>query len=155
MFAIALHARQTICLYDVKNFDKEPFATFTINDKELEKISYPPVMPMWTSIQFNNTGKLLLVLTAGDVHYVLDGYEGTMVARLVGHYGMSKAGFDAVSCGQEASWTPDGRFIVGGEWHVLSGLDTHCRFCGWQDLHVGYSERQGPCDKQSQANAGA
>lgn len=57
------------------------------------------------------------------MHYVLDGFNGNVTARLEGHIGLEKVGLpnpDIVgpprigASGQEVSWTPDGRFVLSG-----------------------------------------
>lgn len=69
-------------LYDISQFDKQPFLCVHIDDPVLCKRTYPPRTPIYTSVSFSNDGKWLLVGTSGDVHYVLDSFEGTVVARL-------------------------------------------------------------------------
>lgn len=39
---------------------------------------------MYTSLKFSNDGKWLLVGTSSDTHYVVDAFEGVLVARLEG-----------------------------------------------------------------------
>jgi len=71
-------------MYDLKNFDKQPFLTVHIDDPILRQRSFPPRTPIYTSISYSNDSKWLLVGTSGDTHYVLDAYEGHVVARLEG-----------------------------------------------------------------------
>jgi COMPASS component SWD2 len=113
---------QKILLYDMKNFDKEPFATFTIKDPALDKISYPPRHPIITSMSFSTNGKWLLVGTAGDAHYVMDAFDGRTLAKLEGHVGLERGKFSksvgvtpvkGIS-GEEVNWTQDSLFVVGG-----------------------------------------
>lgn len=119
---MGLNSYQRINLYDTRNFDKEPFLHIHIVDKALEKISYPPRLPVMTSLAFSSNGKLLLVGTAGDVHYVLDAFEGTLLYRLEGFKGLErgKSGREGGMVptrgisGEEVSWTPDSKFIIGG-----------------------------------------
>jgi COMPASS component SWD2 len=72
----------------------------------------PPIQPEWTSIKFSNDGDKILVTTSGDVHYVTDAYNTDMKRRLIGHVGLNNA--LQLLGGEETSWTPDGRFVVGG-----------------------------------------
>lgn len=75
-----------------------------------------------TSLSFSSNGKFLLVGTAGDVHYVVDAFDGITLFRLIGHLGLEKGktgretSMNAVRgiSGEEMSWTPDSRFILGG-----------------------------------------
>ena len=100
-----------------------PFATFALLDLALQRISYPPRIPLITSLHFRPNGKHLLVSTSGDVHYVLDAFSGALLRRLVGQVGLERRG-DGTGVGvepergisgEETSWTLDGKFVLGGE----------------------------------------
>lgn len=82
VFAVALNLRSTIMMYDVKQFDKQPFLCVHIDDPVLPSRAFPPRTPVMTSLSFSNDGKWLLVGTSGDVHYVLDSFDGGVLARL-------------------------------------------------------------------------
>lgn len=82
VFAVALNLRSTIMMYDVKQFDKQPFLCVHIDDPVLPLRAFPPRTPVMTSLSFSNDGKWLLVGTSGDVHYVLDSFDGGVLARL-------------------------------------------------------------------------
>ncbi|POV99482.1 hypothetical protein PSHT_13530 [Puccinia striiformis] len=121
VFAIALNMKQTILLYDLREFDSEPFIAKHIEDPVLARISYPPPPPnLFTSLKFSNDGSKLLVGTAGDVHYVLDAFNGDILARLEGHQGLGYAPpLDSMFPGQsgsseETTWTPDSRYVISG-----------------------------------------
>lgn len=81
----------------------------------------PPIQPEWTSIKFSNDGDKILVTTSGDVHYVTDAYNTDMKRRLIGHVGLNNA--LQLLGGEETSWTPDGRFVVGGSIILYSTSD--------------------------------
>lgn len=82
IFAIALNIDGGwISLYDIKNYDKEPFETISLRDPMLSRDRQRS--PVYTSVKFSNDGKWILVGTAGDVHYVVDSFKNTIVARLV------------------------------------------------------------------------
>ena len=106
----------------MKNFDKEPFATFSIQDPALSKISYPPRHPIITSMSFSTNGKWLLVGTAGDAHYVMDAFDGRTLAKLEGYVGLERGkaskSVDVTPVrgisGEEVGWTQDSLFVVGG-----------------------------------------
>lgn len=122
VFAVGMNVYQRINLYDTKNFDKEPFLHIQIEDKALEKISFPPRLPVMTSLAFSSNGKFLLVGTAGDVHYVIDAFDGVTLFRLVGHVGLErgKSGRESSMIpsrgisGEELTWTPDSKYVIGG-----------------------------------------
>ncbi|KAG9104971.1 member of Set1p complex, histone methyl transferase [Ceratobasidium sp. 370] len=122
VFAVGISQYSRILLYDMSNFDKEPFKTIHLDDTRLAKISYPPRIPVMTSMSFSTNGKWLLVGTAGEVHYVLDAFDGDLLCRLEGHLGLErgKSGNalgvvpDRGISGEEVGWTPDSRYVVGG-----------------------------------------
>ncbi|ORY56807.1 WD40 repeat-like protein [Leucosporidium creatinivorum] len=134
VFAVGLNLRSTILLYDIKNFDKQPFLNIQIDDPILSQRTYPPRVPVLTSLAFSNDGKWILVGTSGDVHYVVDSFDGHIVARLecvpqpgstspAGVMGLERAVASpyerpmepsAGLSSEEVKWTPDGRFVVGG-----------------------------------------
>lgn len=106
----------------MKNYDSDPFLTMTLEDPTLVKISFPPRQIYMTSLSFSSNGKYLLVGTSGDAHYILDAFEGHLLAKLEGHTGLERMRLGAVLgvnptkgiSGEEVSWTPDSKFIVGG-----------------------------------------
>ncbi|RHZ85223.1 hypothetical protein Glove_69g63 [Diversispora epigaea] len=104
----------SIRLYDVRQYDKEPFATFKIIDNYMTPSAHPriPVLPEWTSIKFSNDGEKILITTSGDVHYVIDAYDGELKRRLVGHVGSNNA--SSFLGGEETDFTPDGRYVIAG-----------------------------------------
>ncbi|KAF8298192.1 WD40 repeat-like protein [Clavulina sp. PMI_390] len=122
VFAVGLNSYQRINLYDTRNFDKEPFLHIQIVDRALELISFPPRLPLMTSLSFSSNGKLLLVGTAGNVHYVVDAFDGVLFLRLVGFEGLEpgKSGREGGMTptrglsGEEVCWTPDSKFVIGG-----------------------------------------
>ncbi|TFK40239.1 WD40-repeat-containing domain protein [Crucibulum laeve] len=122
VFAVAVNHYSRILLYDQANFDKAPFLVITLEDPTLALISYPPRPIYITSMSFSSNGKYLLVGCSGDAHYVLDAFEGHLLAKLEGHVGLERRNIGAPpsieptkgSSGEEVSWTPDSKFIVGG-----------------------------------------
>lgn len=119
---MAINHFQKLLLYDLKNFDKEPFLSVDIKDPSLEKISYPPRNPWMTSMSFSTNSKWIMIGTAGDAHYVLDSFDGILLAKLEGFRGLEggKTGDQfGVSpskgiSGEEVGWTPDSKFIISG-----------------------------------------
>ncbi|PWN92676.1 WD40 repeat-like protein, partial [Acaromyces ingoldii] len=132
VFAIALNERPSVSLYDVRNFTARPFLVIPISDDDfLSQFSMPPRMPVIASLAFNPNG-LLLVGTAGDVHYVLESFNGHILYRLRGHEGLERVQNEDLSMvsesgasGQECGWTPDGNYVFSGSqsgtirfWHI-------------------------------------
>lgn len=122
VFAIAINTFSRILLYDMSNYDKEPFLTMILEDPTLSKISFPPRKIYMTSLAFSSNGKYLLVGTSGDAHYIIDAFEGHLLAKLEGFTGLERGRLGAqVSLtpvkgisGEEVSWTPDSKYVVGG-----------------------------------------
>lgn len=122
VFAVAINNYCKILLYDMKNYDKEPFLTMSLEDPLLAKISFPPRKIFMTSIAFSSNGKYLLVGTSGNAHYILDAFEGHLLAKLEGHIGLERTRLDMVIglnptkgiSGEEVCWTPDSKFVMSG-----------------------------------------
>ena len=95
VFALASDNR-FLRLYDTRNYDKGPFASFEIVD------SYRPDA-IWTDITFSPNGSELLVSTGSSaVAYIVDSFEGHVKTSLNGNF----------SCG--LVYSSDNKFIVGG-----------------------------------------
>lgn len=122
VFAVGVNHYSRILLYDHANFDKEPFLAIALEDPTLALVSFPPRPIYMTSLSFSTNGKYLLVGCSGDAHYVVDAFEGHLLAKLEGHVGLERRRLNAPltiepergGSGEEASWTPDSKFIVSG-----------------------------------------
>ncbi|KAG9296370.1 hypothetical protein G9A89_014962 [Geosiphon pyriformis] len=115
VFASAIQQDNKVRLYDLRNFDKGPFAQFVILDPYLSALSYPRpgiAMPIWTSIKFSNDDKYILISTGGDQHYIIDAYSGDLKRRLIGHVGLADVATGAG--GDDTCFTPNGAFVVSG-----------------------------------------
>ena len=109
LFSVGSQVSSDISLYDVRNFDKQPFSTFKLTEAQ-----HRP----WDKIEFSNTGKLILVGTLTDTHYLLDSFTGDLKAKLVGHTAIesrnnSKGGSKNRTTGHVA-FSGDGRFVFSG-----------------------------------------
>ncbi|KIY64566.1 WD40 repeat-like protein [Cylindrobasidium torrendii FP15055 ss-10] len=122
VFAVGVNAYSQIMLYDTGNFDKKPFISISLVDRSLERISFPPRPIYMTSLSFSSDGKYILAGCSGNAHYIMDSFDGTVLAKLVGHQGLERRSENAQPTmhpqkgisGEEVSWTPDSKFIVGG-----------------------------------------
>ncbi|GAA5838039.1 hypothetical protein JCM5353_003377 [Sporobolomyces roseus] len=128
VFGVCLNLRSTILMYDLRNFDKQPFLTVHIDDPILRERTFPPRTPIYTSISYSNDTKWLLVGTSGDTHYVLDAYDGNVVARLECPKEQAAIGLEraivppherptepvAGLSSEEVKWSPDGRYVIAG-----------------------------------------
>lgn len=94
----------------------------TLDDPLLKLVSFPPRQIFMTSLNFSSNGKYLLVGTSGSAHYILDAFEGHLLAKLEGHIGLERItingniGLNPVKgiSGDEVHWTPDSKFVTGG-----------------------------------------
>ncbi|KAF5366982.1 hypothetical protein D9758_003968 [Tetrapyrgos nigripes] len=122
VFAVGVNHYSRILLYDLANYDQAPFLVITLEDPTLALISYPPRPVCMTSLAFSSNGKFLLVGCSGDAHYIMDAFNGHIVAKLTGHVGLERRSVasppnilpEKGCSGEEVSWTPDSKFIVGG-----------------------------------------
>jgi COMPASS component SWD2 len=122
VFAVAVNNYARILLYDQANFDKAPFLVITLEDPTLSLISYPPRPIYMTSLSFSSNGKFLLVGCSGNAHYILDAFEGHLLAKLEGHVGLERRSISAPpsiepmkgSSGEEVGWTPDSKYVISG-----------------------------------------
>ena len=125
VLAISSPPAQTLHLYDLRNYDKPPFATFDLfSIEERFKAYRQKPAEGWTGIEFANNGKYILIATNGPGHYIIDAYSGDLthyLHRPSGPTGRMAPG-DALG-GQnnnnaylqaDATFTPDGRYVVGG-----------------------------------------
>ncbi|BGP58512.1 hypothetical protein JCM8202_001176 [Rhodotorula sphaerocarpa] len=128
VFAVALNLRSTIMMYAMEAFDKQPFLCVHLDDPVLGRRLFPPRVPVMTSLSFSNDGKWLLVGTSGDVHYVLDSFDGSLLARLempedqiaIGLERARLRPFDrpmtpaAGISSEEVKWSSDARYVISG-----------------------------------------
>ncbi|KAG2058496.1 WD40 repeat-like protein [Suillus hirtellus] len=122
VFAVGVNHYSRILLYDQANYDKDPFLTITLEDPTLTLVSYPPRPIYMTSLSFSSNAKYILVGCSGDAHYILDAFEGHLLAKLEGHVGLERRRIDAPqtidpskgNSGEEVSWTPDSKYVVSG-----------------------------------------
>lgn len=139
VLAIASQSTSSILLYDVRNFDKAPFATFTMDELEDQ---YTPTTKgrAWTKLEFSNDGKSLLLGTDYHGHFVLDAFEGTLRSFLVGKTsGTGRAAPISTSgkpLGQgDVCFSQDGRYVIGstGDQPDLFVWDTSLASTGRQE----------------------
>jgi len=89
---------ESLKLYDLRSFDKGPFATFRMQqDKDCD----------WTGLKFSPDGKLILVSTNGQVIRLIDAFQGTPLQTFVGHTNLKGIPL-------EASFSPDSQFVFSG-----------------------------------------
>lgn len=124
VLAIASPAAQSILLYDIRHFDKEPFASFDL----FPYAKLDPTARAWRSLDFSNDGKCLLIGTGGNSHFVLDAFDGTLKHNLVRKSGgPHRLALDESTPDADANtetrhhtsgdvcFSPDGRYVLSGQ----------------------------------------
>ncbi|KAK4546354.1 hypothetical protein LTR36_002031 [Oleoguttula mirabilis] len=124
VIAVASPPAQTVLLYDLKNYDKPPFASFDLLEIEKRFAADFGQRPGegWTGLEFSNNGKYILVTTNGPGHYLIDAFSGDLVHYLhrpSGATGRVAPGDNlpeptAAYMQADACMTPDGRYVVSG-----------------------------------------
>jgi COMPASS component SWD2 len=118
VLAIASQSTSSVLLYDFRNYDKPPFATFDLTAHE-ERYTPSTRGRAWTRLEFSNDGKNLLVGTDYHGHFVMDAFEGNLKAFLVGKTGGTGRAAPVSNSGKplgqgDVCFTPDGRYAIGG-----------------------------------------
>lgn len=117
VMAFASQSTQSILLYDVRNFDKAPFATFDL--AELERKYCPSTQGRaWTKLEFSNDGKYILLGTDYHGHFLLDSFEGNLSAFLVGKVDGSGRAAPVSTSGKplgqgDVCFSQDARYVFG------------------------------------------
>lgn len=91
VIAVASPSAATVLLYDQRNYDKAPFATFDLMDeasvgcKHLLMAGGAKAMPRdWIKLEFSNDGKSLVLGTNSNLgHILLDAFDGNLKGFLV------------------------------------------------------------------------
>jgi COMPASS component SWD2 len=122
VIAVASPPTRSLLLYDVRNYDKQPFATFEIPSKVHTGWGEIPRGDV-TRLEFSNDGKNILLGTSGQGHMVLDAFDGSLKHYLFRRGGPSgrrppghpPAGNNVPTSGTaDVCLSPDGRFAIGG-----------------------------------------
>lgn len=141
VLAVASPPAQVVLLYDKRQYENAPFATFDL--KEIEEPMQQAATRMygpnaargtigdWTSLAFSNDGRKILIGTNSIGHYVLDSFSGKLIAYLYRPQGATNRappsewaemrakqqsthnGGRAWGAG-DACFSPDGRFVLSG-----------------------------------------
>ena len=133
VIAIASPSTSSILLYDLRNYDKPPFATFDV--RALDALPAIMASPLadgagaprdWTKLEFSNDGKSLLVGTNNTLgHLLLDAFSGDLKALLQRppqYLPLNISNLRATPwppmnapAGQgDVCFSADGRYVVGG-----------------------------------------
>ncbi|KAM9814038.1 WD repeat-containing protein 82-like [Neosynchiropus ocellatus] len=117
IFAAAVESK-VVQLYDLRAFDKGPFASF--------EMSFPRVCD-WTGLKFSDDGKQILICTNGGMIGLINAFNGSLL-HTFSNYNNSR-GFSLEAC-----FTPDSQFVmIGSEdgkihvWSTVSGMKVAVR----------------------------
>lgn len=85
VIAVACLAAKSILLYDVRQYDKQPFAIFDVAEAEAAIAQNAAVQKAggvgdWSKLEFSNNGLRILLATTGAGHFILDSFEGEFLA---------------------------------------------------------------------------
>lgn len=118
VIAVASASTHSILLYDLRNYDKPPFATFDMRPY-LSASQQAASAPPWTKLEFSNDGKsLLLASNSGTGHLLLDAFDGQLKAhcpRTTSHpTGLRAPPGQPGQLGQgDICFSADGRYLIG------------------------------------------
>ncbi|XP_057372682.1 WD repeat-containing protein 82-like [Daphnia carinata] len=111
IFAAGVNS-ESVKLYDLRSFDKGPFASFRLNTEKTCE---------WTGLKFSPDGKTILLSTNSSIIRLVDAFHGNPTHTLTGHLNDKKLPL-------EASFSPDSQFVFSGStdgrvhvWHAESG----------------------------------
>ncbi|KAI1335522.1 WD repeat-containing protein [Xylariaceae sp. FL0016] len=158
VFAVGSPSSGSVLLYDHRNFDKAPFATFDIVEA-CGAVDANYTMKSWTKLEFANDGRSILLGTKGGGHFLLDSFNGSLKAYLRKPEGTRinrlAAGEDAsvnggsngtnVESSGDCCFTVDGRYVIGGTkkgvvvWDTV-GLSDEKKIC--EPLHTIEDQRE-------------
>ncbi|KAK5018649.1 WD repeat-containing protein-like protein [Cryomyces antarcticus] len=121
VIAVASPPTQSILLYDLRNYDKPPFASFDTQSYEA-RFTPKTAGRDWTKIEFSNDGKHILLATNGAGHFLLDAFDGAIrwfCHRAAGSTMRASPGTHPPSASPPAGqgdvcFSPDGRYLIGG-----------------------------------------
>jgi COMPASS component SWD2 len=141
VFAVGSPTSGSILLYDHRNFEKAPFATFDVLEA-CSGVDSSYALKGWTKLEFANDGRSVLLGTKGGGNFLLDSFDGSLKAYLRKPDGRSSrlgAGEDttvnggasggALEGSGDCCFTTDGRYVVGGArkgvviWDTLGQTD--------------------------------
>ncbi|CAG0883249.1 unnamed protein product [Cyprideis torosa] len=117
IFALGINS-DTVKLYDLRSFDKGPFAAFKLApDRHCE----------WTALKFSPDGKLVMITTNSSTIRLIEAFNGQPLQTLTGHLNNRGGIF-------EASFSPDSKFVLSGSldgkihvWNAETGAKLpHC-----------------------------
>eukprot|EP00192_Tetraselmis_astigmatica_P014008 CAMPEP_0117677744 /NCGR_PEP_ID=MMETSP0804-20121206/16907_1 /TAXON_ID=1074897 /ORGANISM="Tetraselmis astigmatica, Strain CCMP880" /LENGTH=312 /DNA_ID=CAMNT_0005487045 /DNA_START=316 /DNA_END=1255 /DNA_ORIENTATION=+ len=127
-------------LFDARNYDKGPFATFVAPPEIQTQFS-------WSCLRFSLDGKLLLGVVDGRI-YVLNSFSGDMI-----HQSPIRHSIGSSKVPLEASFSPDGQFIISG--HDDKSICVYDTVTRGHGVHVAVSQQgAGKREVGPQADAG-
>ena len=146
VFAVGVGS-EAVKLYDLRSYDKGPFATFKMpRETKCE----------WTGLRFSPHGKFILLATNGGVMRLLDAFDGHPMQTFAGH--LNNRGVPI-----EGGFTPDSRFVISGStdgrihaWNAETGFKVRLyRPCSNVDRGLNTLSSSGLCAERRPHRPGA
>jgi len=116
--SVTITGLNCIKLYDARQYQTGPFATFEINYEEIAKLliknqrlqnssAQSLARAQWTNLSFNADGKHILVTTDSSLLLLIDGYKGKIEQVFTGHTNENHSYL-------QTCFTPDSNHVVSG-----------------------------------------
>ncbi len=114
-----IYSSKHINLFDARNYSAGPFSEMQVKRQDIEaklrstgstpERAYALSRSEWTSIDFNKSGKQILIGTNGGVAHTVDGYEGSVM-----HSFQMEGGADSSPLPMAACFTSDDKSVLCG-----------------------------------------
>lgn len=98
IFAVVSQEKRTVALYDVRNFEREPFLQFSCHN----------VPGNLQKVELSNNSKYLVVSGDGVSHGIYDAMNGNPLGRITGHEPLKRSSVSPTA------FSVDGDYLVGG-----------------------------------------
>ncbi|KAK3692462.1 WD40-repeat-containing domain protein [Podospora appendiculata] len=134
VFAIASPATGSVLIYDWRNYEKAPVSVFDVL-KSRGPAEAEAAFRGWTTLEFSNDGKHLLLGSKHNGHFLLDAFDGSLKAYLRKPNGgtrrlaVGETENGTVESSGDSCFSPDGRFVLSGSkkdllvWDTLSPME--------------------------------
>jgi len=135
VFAVACPQTGSVLLYDYRNYQKAPISVF-----DVLKVRGPAIPEAafrgWTSLEFSNDGRHVLLGSKYQGHFLLDAFDGSLKQYLRKPGGTKRLapgeseGGSMESSG-ECCFSPDGRYVLSGSnkdllvWDINASPDSN------------------------------
>ncbi|KAK3313799.1 WD40-repeat-containing domain protein [Apodospora peruviana] len=130
VFAVASPASGTVLLYDYRNYQKAPISVVDVL-KARGPAEPDAAFRGWTTLEFSNDGKHILLGSKQGGHFLLDAFDGSLKAYLKKRNGettrrlaVGESESGNVESSADCCFSPDGRYVLSGAKKDLLVWDT-------------------------------